>query len=342
MAQALLHNVLHKTKSKTPHDLILKLCHTLEKIQEAANERAIDESSKYLATLKTVLFAEHPTDQTRDYAVAAGYEACKFDLPLLLAQKIVLLDFEARKDSAQVFGFLVRLDNGGDKPGVEYVTQHPDVLSTLFRGYDTPEIALSCGSMLRDCVRDQSLAMMVLDGPLFKEYFDKVEVSNFEVASDAFSTFKDLLTRHKAMVAVYLSEHYRSFFLDYSKLLQSSNYVTRRQSLKLLGELLLERQNVKVMMSYVSDAGNLKLMMTLLKDSSRSIQFEAFHVFKVFVANPNKTQPIVDILTGNRDKLLKYLTDFHSDKEDEQFRDEKAQIIQAIAQLPSTPEDQGA
>ena len=31
---------------------------------------------------------------------------------------------------------------------------------------------------------------MVLDGPLFKEYFDKVEVSNFEVASDAFSTFK--------------------------------------------------------------------------------------------------------------------------------------------------------
>ena len=34
----------------------------------------------------------------------------------------------------QVFGFLVRLDNGGDKPGVEYVTQHPDVLSTLFRG----------------------------------------------------------------------------------------------------------------------------------------------------------------------------------------------------------------
>ena len=51
--------------------------------------------------------------------------------------------------------------------------------------------------------------------------------------------------------------------------------------LQLLGELLLERQNVKVMMSYVSDAGNLKLMMTLLKDSSRSIQFEAFHVFKV-------------------------------------------------------------
>lgn len=35
---------------------------------------------------------------------------------------------------------------------------------------------------------------------------------------------------------------------------------------------------------------------------------------KVFVANPNKPQPIVDILTNNRDKLLKYLEDFHTDR----------------------------
>ena len=35
------------------------------------------------------------------------------------------------------------------------------------------------------------------------------------------------------------------------------------------------------MMKYVTDPVNLKLMMILLKDNSRSIQFEAFHVFKV-------------------------------------------------------------
>lgn len=50
--------------------------------------------------------------------------------------------------------------------------------------------------------------------------------------------------------------------------------------MQLLGELLLDRANVKVMMRYVGDPANLKLMMILLKDSSRSIQFEAFHVFK--------------------------------------------------------------
>lgn len=38
---------------------------------------------------------------------------------------------------------------------------------------------------------------MVLEGPLFELYFDKVEVSNFEVASDAFSTFKVSFTSLK-------------------------------------------------------------------------------------------------------------------------------------------------
>ncbi len=57
--------------------------------------------------------------------------------------------------------------------------------------------------------------------------------------------------------------------------------VTRPVLLQLLGELLLDRSNVKVMMRYVSDSKNLQMMMMLLKDNSRSIQFEAFHVFKV-------------------------------------------------------------
>lgn len=38
------------------------------------------------------------------------------------------------------------------------------------------------------------LNRLVLEGPLFQHYFEKVEVSNFEVASDAFSTCKVLNT----------------------------------------------------------------------------------------------------------------------------------------------------
>ena len=75
-------------------------------------------------------------------------------------------------------------------------------------------------------------------------------------------------------------------------------------------------------------------MMNLLRDKSRNIQFEAFHVFKVFVANPNKTKPILDILVKNQDKLISFLASFHNDRtDDEQFNDEKAFLIKQIEQL---------
>ena len=74
--------------------------------------------------------------------------------------------------------------------------------------------------------------------------------------------------------------------LQYKELLNSNNYVTRRQSLKLLGELLLDRANFTIMTKYISEPENLKTMMNMLRDHSKNIQFEAFHVFKV---NPKHT-----------------------------------------------------
>ena len=74
-------------------------------------------------------------------------------------------------------------------------------------------------------------------------------------------------------------------------------------------------------------------MMNLLKSSAKSIQWEAFHVFKVFVANPNKSPAVVDILLSNREKLLEYFKDFEKDRTDTQFLEEKAVIIQEISDL---------
>lgn len=57
--------------------------------------------------------------------------------------------------------------------------------------------------------------------------------------------------------------------------------MTKRQSIKLLGELLLDRANYNVMMAYVESGENLKLCMKLLRDDRKMVQYEGFHVFKV-------------------------------------------------------------
>lgn len=52
------------------------------------------------------------------------------------------------------------------------------------------------------------------------------------------------------------------------------------------------------------------------------------------MANPNKPKPILDILLRNQEKLIDFLTKFHTDRsEDEQFNDEKAYLIKQIREL---------
>ncbi len=118
-------------------------------------------------------------------------------------------------------------------------------------------------------------------------------------------------------------------------MLKANNYVTKRQSIKLLGELLLDRSNFNVMTRFINKDENLKLMMNLLLEKSRNIQFEAFHVFKVFVANPNKGKQIKDILSMNKEKLIQYLSTFHVDRDeqDEQFAEEKKILLQEIEKM---------
>lgn len=139
--------------------------------------------------------------------------------------------------------------------------------------------------------------------------------------------------RHKAMVAEYLESNFDVFFGAYTRMLENGNYVTKRQSLKLLSELLLDRANINSMMRYIGSVENLCLMMNLLRDEARSIQFEAFHVFKVFVANPNKPPAVLSILMKNREKMIGYLANFLNDREDEQFIEEKAMLIRLLEQL---------
>ncbi|KMU71923.1 conidiophore development protein hymA [Coccidioides immitis RMSCC 3703] len=168
---------------------------------------------------------------------------------------------------------------------------------------------------------------------------------------------EEILTRHKALVAGYLATNFDLFFSTYNNVLVlSDSYVTKRQSIKLLGELLLDRANYGVMTTYVDSGEHLKLCMNLLKDDRKMVQYEGFHIFKVrlhfllsgpltssellqvFVANPNKSVAVQRILINNRDRLLKFLPKFLEDRtDDDQFTDEKSFLVRQIEILPPEP-----
>lgn len=298
------------------------------------SDKALEEVAKQLSAMKTILYGTGDQAPVSEAVAQLAQETYNSDVFQLLLLHLHRLDFESKKDVAQIFNNILRRQIGTRSPTVEYIFAKDEILFMLVKGYEDHEVALNCGIMLRESIRHEPLASTIIKDERFYKFFEYVEMSTFDIASDAFTTFKDLLTRHKIMCAEFLEKSYDKFFDKYSKLLHSENYVTKRQSLKLLGELLLDRHNFTVMTKYISNPENLKLMMNMLRDKSRNIQFEAFHVFKVFVANPNKTPPIQDILVKNKDKLVEFLTGFHNDRtEDEQFNDEKIYLIKQIKEL---------
>ncbi|CAB9507150.1 Calcium-binding protein 39-like [Seminavis robusta] len=250
----------------------------------------------------------------------------------------------------------------------DYVaSRYDEIISTLVKGHDCElhggqaDCSLHFGSMLRSCLRHVALYQQLTITTERTQRFvfpflDKyVHLPNFDVSSDAMETLRIIFTgssssgatahqhdeqTQQAMAEIaanFLTRDYDAIWVQRFPLLltETANYMTRRMALQILSTVLLTRSNYAVMIKYVAERRNLVLVMKLLRDTSPHITLDAFHVFKVFVANPNKPPEIIKILKDNKEKLCRYLETLHKDREeaDTQFRDEKALIIATIEGL---------
>lgn len=312
-----------------------------EKLSVEDIEASTTKVSETLAAMKFMLYgdADHePKDENRKKLTTQLHES---GLLLKIILRLRTFDFEGKKDGAAVANHIVRrAAQNGTK--VYLIRNMQAIQKSLVAGYDSPESALPSGSILQEIAKQEVLVSALLkeqgDNNVIFQVIGYGDRRNFDIMSDAFTSLKLLTTRHKSLLAKWLEENYDAFFTRFNSLVSSKNYVSRRQSLKLLGEILLERANRIVMIKYISDRENLKLMMTMLKDRSNAIQFEAFHIFKVFVANPNSPYPVKLVLWNNKKRLISYLKTFQKDREDQQFMDEKVLIIEHLAALELSSE----
>ena len=84
---------------------------------------------------------------------------------------ILILTVQGKKDAAQIFNNVLRRQIGTRTPTVEYICTSPEIVFTLCRGYEHQEIALNCGTMLRECIRYETLAKIILYSEHFYDFF---------------------------------------------------------------------------------------------------------------------------------------------------------------------------
>ena len=153
------------------------------------------------------------------------------------------------------------------------------VVKALVEMFGDKNLALICGSMLRACFEYDFLVEELLqpDFALLDRFFDAylVEEESFDLATDAFAIVTAALTlpQNQKLALAFLEGHYDAFFARFNRLLdvEKMPYITQRQALKLLGDILLEHAFYSIMMRFISDKENLRVIMTLMRVKSPAI-----------------------------------------------------------------------
>jgi len=224
----------------------------------------------------------------------------------------------------------------------EYFGSNERILDKLIDNHLIHDAALHCGTLLRESIRNchRTVTTLLTTG---KNSFWKLfkicanDNTQVDVIVDAFNTIREILTyTDKELVSQFLTDSCSEFNLHFDSLILSKNYIIRRLSLKLLGELLLDRNYVTFTILFVSNKTNLINVMRLLIDSSAAIQFESFHVLKVFVIIPNKTKENSRILYQNKTKLIQLIESIGMQKNDSDCVDESNMHYAADKMLVSS------
>lgn len=262
------------------------------------------------------------------------------------------LDFEVRKALVAVVRRCVVNDFAGFR--TKYLPLHVEDVAALLDHFGNSDAAPLAGSLLREIVGSSpSLHMGVMTAaPAAADYAPlnagvvslmttHVNAASFDVASEALATITALVNSNRAALRELLEAQHEAFFGAFACMLGSKAYVPQLEGLKLLSDLLLDKDNFAVMVRFVASGAHLRCIMTLMRHPQPTVQFEAFHVFKLFVANPEKSDAVRAILVPNAPKLIAFMRVLCNDKDDPEFIKERVLVIQkleeaAAAAAPAT------
>lgn len=345
----------NKSKSK-PSDVMRRLSADLRGLQGLSGQQTsliisdeeCHELENYLAAAcagntANVYVKKQPKSEEVEKCLVVAEST---DLLLHISKKVAFLLPETRRIVSAIWGYLLKVESPRcfQRPMVDYLTKHTEAADNLLAiyGKNSGAIDVIIGVMIRDATRFQKVVEHVFRRDLVFSLFPVLTSTNFDVSSDAFQTLKEILVNHKEVSAPWLSHNFDKFFGDYMKLVNAGSdgdYVTVRQSLGILSTILLDRQFMDVMIQFVNQEEFLKPVLILMDNSSKVVRFEAFHIFKIFAANPNKTPKIIRILTQNHNRIMKLLESIEQDRsEDVEFCQDKTAVVRKLNSLKEKAE----
>jgi len=269
------------------------------------------------------------------------------NLMVHIANTIPCLDPEPRRIISAIWGYLLKIEHPRTykRTMVDYLIRHTEAVGILFDlyGKNSSGSDVIIGVMIRDAARFSQIVSFILTSGSVYKLFPVLTSDNFDVSTDAFQTLKELLTNHKEISAPWLSKNAEKFFPECMKLVDPqangrTDYVTVRQMITLLTTIMLDRPFMESMIQFVSMDEFLVKTLVLLGNPSKVVQYETFHLFKIFAANPRKPARVSKLLINNGERIMRILEQIEQDRlDDTEFKQDKQAVVAKLKALSNTP-----
>lgn len=325
---------LLKRKPKTPQELVRFFEELLIKLETTSDpKKALEDVLRYLRQVKTIVSNGDGSNVTAEQKALVIQELCSNDCLRYMIIGLRRMDFDLRKDVVLIFIALLKRLNGAEQFIVPALLQKHDTLVLLMRGPENEELASSCGKILRECLAYEQLHLFVLYHGSFWNYFEYPQRQQFETIAETVQTLEALLTTNKGLVSEFLLDNGDLFIVKMNGLIKGDNYVLKRQGTHLLNEVL--QYSKSFLFNYTDDHTSLKVVMLLLSDKLKNMNLEGFQLLRLFVARPNKSQKVFDILVKNKANFIKFFENFALDPENANLKEERNYVVKEIEQLPN-------
>lgn len=207
-------------KKLSAEELIKATNESLSVLLESDSSQKKNEVSllltRYLSDIKQALSTDNENitveeDRLKDLSTLIQQE----NLLIKLINNLSSITFESKKDTTFIYGYLMKKDTASFS---QHIINQIDIVRVLFEGYSQQDIALTCGCMLRESLKYIPIAEYLLYSSSFWKFFDiYLNLPNFDIASDAFNTLKELLTslKVKSIVTEFFEKQYEMFLQKY-------------------------------------------------------------------------------------------------------------------------------
>jgi len=311
--------------------------------------RAPSKLTRDIGQIHIVFYGDVDHDPNPKQAAKLVARLLSSDLFCKLILNQCLLEFEAKKQSADIIAYIVRrcTRNRCDA----YIGDRTDrrngsnsIVDALFSEY-----AAFGSSIIHEMVKRPEMATMLLnlksrsdtksesDCDFADRLLTLAESDDFNVSSNAYRSLSALLLHaHSGLgrrVAAYLDSSFDRVVPRINSLVQRNNFVRQKQFLSLLYSLLTRESNYAVAMRYLSQKDNLAaVLLTMHKYRASSVSLEAYQVFKLFLATPRMSREVRVVLWNNKARLLALLSEFHSEKakSDAVFAEDRRVVVLCV------------